>query len=428
MEKVSDFLRAHGMMFRDNRHVPFTLKPCPFPEAEFKRAYELSSLFNELVDKISKDFEFLNSVYTNLHDDFHQKLFSIYKKVFKSKDSIKLGIFRSDYMVDISDGLKQIELNTISVSFAALSPLVSELHKYLNPSLNLPENKSFEGIVNGIGKAFDLYGVKDAVVVFIVQNKEMNIFDQRHVEYALFKKFNIRVIRKSLSDGSSFSLRERDSALLVDGIEVSVVYFRAGYGPSDYPSENEWDCRFLLEQSKAVKCPTVAMQLVGSKKVQQILSDICVLKRFLPSDKSSILQSCFANIYPLEDNSTVELALKCPENFVLKPQREGGGNNVFGMDIKTTLESLAVEDRNAYILMQRLNPFTFETELVGNLEITNATCSTELGIYSVWISNGDTVIVNETIGHNLRTKMTSVNEGGVCAGFAYLDSPTFKTS
>jgi hypothetical protein len=45
---------------------------------------------------------------------------------------------------------------------------------------------------------------------------------------------------------------------------VSVVYFRAGYTPNDYPGKDEWAARLLIEQSSAVKCPSVAYQLAGA--------------------------------------------------------------------------------------------------------------------------------------------------------------------
>ena len=46
-----------------------------------------------------------------------------------------------------------------------------------------------------------------------------------------------------------------------------------------------------------------------------------------------------------------------PEKYVLKPQREGGGNNVYGEDIKPFLEKIRhSEERNAYILMDRIHP------------------------------------------------------------------------
>ena len=55
-------------------------------------------------------------------------------------------------------------------------------------------------------------------------------------------------------------------------LTCSVVYFRAGYSPADYPSESraEWRARALLERSKAIKCPTVGYQLAGAKRVQQV--------------------------------------------------------------------------------------------------------------------------------------------------------------
>jgi glutathione synthase len=48
---------------------------------------------------------------------------------------------------------------------------------------------------------------------------------------------------------------------------VSVVYFRAGYAPSDYFGEDEWAARALIERSAAIKCPTLGYQLAGTKKV-----------------------------------------------------------------------------------------------------------------------------------------------------------------
>lgn len=60
----------------------------------------------------------------------------------------------------------------------------------------------------------------------------------------------------------------KGNALLLDGKEeVSVVYFRAGYTPVDYPSEQAWAARLMVERSKAVKCPTLGYQLAGTKKV-----------------------------------------------------------------------------------------------------------------------------------------------------------------
>ena len=46
-----------------------------------------------------------------------------------------------------------------------------------------------------------------------------------------------------------------------------------------------------------------------------------------------------------------------PEKYVLKPQREGGGNNIYGQDIVPFLSNMKDDnERNAYILMDRINP------------------------------------------------------------------------
>ena len=52
-----------------------------------------------------------------------------------------------------------------------------------------------------------------------------------------------------------------------------------------------------------------------------------------------------------------EMAMKNPSRFVVKPQREGGGNNVYGDDIVPFLEKIRdSSERDAYILMDRIYP------------------------------------------------------------------------
>ena len=63
--------------------------------------------------------------------------------------------------------------------------------------------------------------------------------------------------------------------------EVSVVYYRCGYGPEDYLSEKQWEARRLLELSMAIKCPNILAQLTTCKKVQQALTMPNALERYL---------------------------------------------------------------------------------------------------------------------------------------------------
>jgi hypothetical protein len=49
-----------------------------------------------------------------------------------------------------------------------------------------------------------------------------------------------------------------------------------------------------------------------------------------------------------DGDEAVKMALENPEEYVLKPQREGGGNNVYGLDIPPALEvKLQKKNRSA---------------------------------------------------------------------------------
>ncbi|KAG6585763.1 Glutathione synthetase, chloroplastic, partial [Cucurbita argyrosperma subsp. sororia] len=219
---------------------------------------------------------------------------------------------------------------------------------------------------------------------------------------------------------------QSDGTLLVDGQAVAVVYFRAGYTPIDYPSETEWAARLLVEQSSAVKCPSISYHLAGTKKIQQELAKPNVLERFL-DNKGDIakIRRCFAGLWSLDDKDIVRKAIEAPDLFVMKPQREGGGNNIYGDDVRKTLVRLQkegnVEDA-AYILMQRIFPSVYPTIFVRDGICHKDHAISELGIFGAYLRNKDKVIVNDQCGYLMRTKVSSSNEGGVAAGFAVLDS------
>jgi len=70
-------------------------------------------------------------------------------------------------------------------------------------------------------------------------------------------------------------------SLISNGIEVAMVYYRAGYDPSHYPTEREWSARLLMEKSRALKCPSISYHLITTKKIQQVLSNAGVLERYM---------------------------------------------------------------------------------------------------------------------------------------------------
>lgn len=69
-----------------------------------------------------------------------------------------------------------------------------------------------------------------------------------------------------------------------------------------FPSLKNWEARLLLERSCAVKCPDIATQLAGTKKVQQELSRVGVLEALLPGQPEAVgrLRATFAGLYSLD--------------------------------------------------------------------------------------------------------------------------------
>lgn len=66
-----------------------------------------------------------------------------------------------------------------------------------------------------------------------------------------------------------------------------------------------WEARLLLERSRAVKCPDIATQLAGTKKVQQELSRPGTLEKLLPGRPEAIarMRATFAGLYSLDEVS-----------------------------------------------------------------------------------------------------------------------------
>jgi glutathione synthase len=50
------------------------------------------------------------------------------------------------------------------------------------------------------------------------------------------------------------------------------------------------------------------------------------------------------------------MAVERPQDFVLKPQREGGGNNLYGEEMVHALTTMTPSELSAFILMDRIRP------------------------------------------------------------------------
>jgi glutathione synthase len=479
--------------------APISLLPNAYPKQAFLKAQTLAVPLNRMVDAVSQDGNFLLQTLQDVQDPFTAKLLQLYQDIHLNADTTmdnqpakqadRLGIFRSDYMLHQETNnkqyeLKQVELNTIASSFAALAVQVASLHRYLvarfessiqewlmanklivmsslkTPQLlpndeGVPFNPALSCIPEAMEMAYERYrqrfvsnNKQPLVILFVVQDGETNTMDQRMLEFKLWQHLHIPVVRRSLTQLDATSRVTSDGALYVtdemgQDVQVALVYYRAGYAPTDYPSEVQWQVRQRLEQSRATKCPNLGHHLAGTKKVQQALARPHVVERYCHHEDAALIRSAFAGLYSLGSDATAEdleavrdvLQNNAAGNYVLKPQREGGGYNYYGQRLADKLEQLVSIQENGsitlqpelseFILMQRLFPPQQEAILLrsGKLQGQGPSIS-ELGCFGTILASADGEILhNKYAGFLLRTKFANVDEGGVASGFATLSSP-----
>lgn len=441
-EEAVDFALAHGLLKiapgGHLAHAPFALSPSPIPPALHERILALTAPFNRLAHAVSRDSAFLEAALEPAarSDGFTARLLALAREG-AGAQPLHLGIIRGDYFIHqpapgLPADIRQVELNTISASYPGLSALVNRLHRHLLGSgaggENLVRNDPLPPIADAIAEACSRYGHPSAVVAMVVQSGEANRFDQRLLEFALAERGWI-TRRWSLEEIATRG-KLRQGHLVVDGETAAVTYFRAGYGPEDYRSEDDFKARALIEAASTIAVPGLNAQLAGAKKVQQLLTAPATLRHFLPEAEARLVESSFAAQFDLEQPTgpsgdgapAWKMALEQPGRFVLKPQREGGGHNFFGEALRDKLASLSAGERSAFVLMERLFPPAHDTILVKEGQLQDASAVSEIGRFGAFLADGDEVLINADAGYLVRTKARDTSEGGVSAGFGFLDS------
>lgn len=202
------------------------------------------------------------------------------------------------------------------------------------------------------------------------------------------------------------------------------------------------------------------------------------LARFLPDPSvAERVRKTFAAIYPLDDSPAGKDAKALATDaeravgYVLKPQREGGGNNIYRGAIPPFLRSLGDERKwRGFILMELIEPPALRNAIVREGVVKKGEVIGELGVYGAclwrgWVGGlggkegekgvggtggeggegaeqgvgveegdkrvkdgggnggkGGVILHNKEAGYLLRTKGRESEEGGVAAGFGAVDS------
>ena len=177
----------------------------------------------------------------------------------------------------------------------------------------------------------------------------------------------------------------------------------------------------------------------------------------------------------VELRNLISKASEAHHKYVLKPQREGGGNNIYNEVIKTpwatvtgilvlrkitayniymqdiprAFKDMTKDELKGYILMEKIcapsqtstlvmkgKPQAVSTVRLCLLTYTdlcmrlvymlqaNSIC--EFGVFGVYLhdhAGGESAQINCYAGHMLRVKAVGVEEGGVASGYSCLSSP-----
>jgi hypothetical protein len=148
-----------------------------------------------------------------------------------------------------------------------------------------------------------------------------------------------------------------------------------------------------------------------------------VLERFLtPSEGAQAVRDSWVNMWSLDTGA--EEAVRRADELVLKPQREGGGNNIYRERIPLFVGLLPLHERVAWVAMELIRP----PRGVGAYLVrqgegrVRARAVSELGVFGWALFGEGREVREEQVGWLVRTKADDVDEGGVAAGFSVLDS------
>lgn len=440
---ASQFAYAHGIVrfAKDLSGVtPLPMSLLPWrADAEFVReTRETTPLYNTLYARVSEEREFLAETLGAARqvDPFVSRLFDCLPASLPEKP--RFFINRNDCMPHGGGGEvipKQVEMNLMAASLGAVSAKVNRMHRYLYADTEMAGrlwvNDAGDDLVQTFVDAWKIVGGPNAVILWIVDPLEPNIFDMRATESRLVVDHGLPLGRCSMDElGSEGTLQNGD--LYFRGRKVVLAYFRIGYAPTHYTTPNCWKARELIEASSAVSVPSVMVQLANMKKLQHTLSDPATLRRFVPDAEATRLERTFVRFAGLEDEiewkgqrgKARELAIAYPDDWVMKPHREGGANNFFADEMVAQLKKLSPEEGEAFILMEMIRQEPFRAIRLVNGQVEDGPCFTELGVFGIYLSTGSKAAptVNREGGYLLRTKNVANKEGLVLGGFSFMDS------
>lgn len=145
----------------------------------------------------------------------------------------------------------------------------------------------------------------------------------------------------------------------------------------------------------------------------------------------------FTKIYNLKDMENegrleiLKLLKDNYEDYIVKPQKEGGSHNYYGREILDLIPDDLNEENLQInpilidsIIMERIRPPTFTSYMLRENQLQKKECISEISTYGIILSKPDNeCIINKSSGFLIRSKSINDNEGGIATGSSAVDLP-----
>ena len=432
------YLYTHGLIIKSKtngvNHIPIMLTPSPLPKDIYDKIYFYQIAFNKIIIRLSNNQKYLEEILNPIaeKDEFVRKNLDISKKLF---DKVQNFLLFTEYnTIASSMGTFSDRLKKFYSFFSEKYPDIFKKYKDTIIPVESYDNidKFSESMVEAIQLGFPNQ-YKESIIVFVVQKNETNIFDQCSISDDLYNKYKIATKRLTLNEIKKNCVQDEKGNLTIDGKLISMFYFRAGYCESDFQDEESWQGRELIELSTAIKVPDINTFLTTFKVFQYELSKPHVMKHYCDNELiiNDILRF-FGGIYyikDMNDEAKKELFSKIksdPTKYILKPMREGGGNNVYGDKLKELIPEEGNEPGDLLkvsVIVDKIDSAVHESIVLRNEKISVQNSVSEFSIYGIVLSNENIFEINKSSSFLVRTKNKDEIEGGIMEGAGAVDLP-----
>ena len=385
INRLNALLRArHVTLGADGDVFPVVEEPVEVERAKYDALLQVQLALNAIF-AAEADFSFVDAV----SDEYVVRLREIHASK-PSADAVVLTFMRSDYILDTALAYKQVEVNVFSIAFPAFAQIVAHEARTLDSAV--VESRALDLLLDGMleaGRIFDTHHATQSVFVMLTQPDEKNINDQLHIVRALAARGRTAV-RIPLAHAPRRLAFDAGRCCL-DGTEVSLVYYRAGYRPDEY-TDDVWAARRRIEHSRCIKLPDIARTLLNTKLYQRVFSTHPLVRPHACAFHDTLQPRC-----------------------VVKPMREGGANNVF------VCGNMPVDTRDC-VIMDHIDAHV-ETHTVAGRRVQTVS---ELSTFGIHLQHCGTDVLTRADGYLIRTKSSSAPEGCVTLGTAAFAVMKFK--